>query len=56
MLVDCGCDLHGYVSDVTRTWPVSGKCVVSQCQSAGKLLRVYCKLLLSLEFVNVTVL
>ena len=28
VLVDCGCDLHGYVSDVTRTWPVCGKCVV----------------------------
>ena len=30
VLVDCGCDLHGYVSDVTRTWPVSGKCVATQ--------------------------
>jgi hypothetical protein len=20
-----GCEYHGYVSDITRTWPVSGK-------------------------------
>jgi Xaa-Pro aminopeptidase len=23
LLLDAGCELHGYVSDVTRTWPVS---------------------------------
>lgn len=23
--MDAGCDLHGYVSDITRTFPVSGK-------------------------------
>ena len=22
--MDAGCELHGYASDVTRTWPVSG--------------------------------
>ena len=24
LLLDGGCELHGYASDVTRTWPVNG--------------------------------
>ena len=23
--MDAGCEMNGYASDVTRTWPVSGK-------------------------------
>ncbi|XP_067948609.1 xaa-Pro aminopeptidase 3-like [Watersipora subatra] len=41
VLVDCGCDLHGYVSDVTRTWPVSGKFSSAQKEMYEAVEEVY---------------
>ncbi len=29
-LIDAGCELDGYASDITRTWPVSGRFSAAQ--------------------------
>eukprot|EP00058_Branchiostoma_floridae_P025958 XP_002611448.1 hypothetical protein BRAFLDRAFT_63920 [Branchiostoma floridae] len=33
VLVDAGCEYHGYVCDITRTWPISGKFTEPQRQN-----------------------
>lgn len=38
LLMDAGCELHGYASDVTRTWPVGGKFSGPQRQLYGAVL------------------
>lgn len=36
--MDMGCELHGYVSDLTRTWPPCGKFSSLQvAASAGRI-------------------
>ena len=40
VLMDAGCELHGYASDLTRTWPVSGKFSPAQAELYNATLRV----------------
>ena len=40
MLMDAGCEYNGYVSDITRTWPVNGKFTLEQRQLYEIVLRV----------------
>jgi Xaa-Pro aminopeptidase len=43
VLMDAGCELHGYVSDVTRTWPVNGKFTGPQRDVYDAVLDVHAK-------------
>lgn len=40
VLMDAGCEYHGYASDVTRTWPVNGKFSEAQAELYGAVLSV----------------
>lgn len=40
LLMDAGCEYHGYVSDVTRTWPVGGRYTPEQRQVYNMVLAV----------------
>jgi len=41
LLVDAGCELNGYASDVTRTWPISGRFSTPQRQVYDMVLEVH---------------
>ena len=34
--MDAGCEMHGYTSDITRTWPANGSllCCAHRCMMA----------------------
>ncbi len=38
LLVDAGCELDGYASDITRTWPIGGKFTARQREIYGLVL------------------
>ena len=39
VLVDAGCEVYGYASDITRTWPVNGKFTIPQKEIYSLVLR-----------------
>ena len=41
VLMDAGSEYHGYASDITRTWPVSGKFSDAQRELYELVLRVH---------------
>ena len=43
--MDAGCEYHGYASDITRAWPVSGKFSDPQRELYELVLRVHKKCL-----------
>ncbi|KAJ8028635.1 Xaa-Pro aminopeptidase 3 [Holothuria leucospilota] len=40
VLMDAGCEYHGYASDVTRTWPINGKFTEAQAELYNAVLTV----------------
>lgn len=45
MLMDAGCEYHGYASDITRTWFVNGTFTTPQRQLYDIVLRIQKKCL-----------
>lgn len=43
LLMDAGCELHGYCSDVSRTWPISGRFSSAQRDVYDLVLSVHTK-------------
>ena len=41
LLMDAGCELNGYVSDITRTWPVNGKWTSAQLDVYSAVLEAH---------------
>lgn len=40
VLMDAGCEYHGYASDITRTWPVNGTFTEAQRELYDIVLQV----------------
>lgn len=53
ILMDAGCEYYGYVSDITRTWPVNGRYTPAQQALYEAVLDVQ-KLIISATKVNET--
>ena len=45
LLMDAGCELNGYVSDITRTWPVNGKWTSAQLDVYSAVLEAHAECL-----------
>ncbi|XP_070552673.1 xaa-Pro aminopeptidase 3-like [Ptychodera flava] len=54
ILMDAGCEYHGYASDITRTWPVSGKFTPPQRTLYEVVLDVQMKCLEMCSLPNIT--
>jgi len=49
VLMDAGCEYHGYTSDITRTWPISGTFSPHQLRMYEAVLDTQQKLIQSIE-------